>query len=217
LAFTNFQIEKIRKMLTELERKSALGRNTKKPSANLQGNSLIISPQLFDYIREFNLPIVLQDETDENIENYEKCAFSVKMVNFVDNYLNKATGAELLQALTTPGHYVFADSVRKLPVSETILYALNIITPEEYRVATKATYKLNAVLRTFFERRNCELISLLVKFLKKENKLFIDGRFHFSDIRVLSAATSATVKKFISEESGLQSIEYNEFLNKVLE
>ncbi|MBK7868715.1 MAG: hypothetical protein IPJ75_17930 [Ignavibacteriales bacterium] len=148
-------------------------RNNEIPVSNLQGNSLIISPQLFDYLKEFNLPLIFkQSELFINRDGrYSTTGFYIKIYNLADSYIEKAMGISLLDQLKNPAHLIFMDGRFNTPVSESLLYSMGVSSPEDIRTLTKFSYKLNAVMRPFFERRSVELVSFISRFL------FLKGNF----------------------------------------
>ena len=201
-------------MQIELENHSKNSGITKKRVSNLRGNSLIISPQLFDCLKEFNLPLL----TDPGLEKGATgLRFKIKVVDLTDLYLSEIGKTEVLQPLKVPGHYVITGDATGKVVSDSILYSLGLSSPGEFRAAAKLAYKLNAVLRSFFERRGCELVSVLVSFVIHEEKVMIDGRFYYPDIIVAPPERNKTLDEFIIHGNSDKVRYYIKFFNKILE
>jgi hypothetical protein len=194
-------------------------RNNEIPVSNLQGNSLIISPQLFDYLKEFNLPLIFkQSELSINRDGrYSTTGFYVKIYNLADSYIAKATGLSLLDHLKNPAHLIFMDERLNTPVSESLLYSMGVSSPEDIRTLTKLTYKLNAVMRPFFERRNVELVSFISRFFIFEGKFLIDGDFRYDDLLLIPVSEDKKIVNHIKKPSQKSKEYYINFITKVLE
>ncbi|GAB1441508.1 hypothetical protein MASR2M39_03420 [Ignavibacteriales bacterium] len=206
-------------MQIELDDLNGSLRNNEIPVSNLQGNSLIISPQLFDYLKEFNLPLIFkQSELSENRDGrYSTTGFYIKIYNLADSYIEKATGISLLENLKNPAHLLFINERFNTPVSESLLFSMGVSTPEDIRAITKLTYKLNAVMRTFFERRNVELVSFITRFLVFEGKFFIDGDFRYDDLLLAPVSEDKKIVSHIKKQSKKSNEYYLNFITKVLE
>ncbi len=201
-------------MQIELENHSKKSGITKKRVANLRGNSLIISPQLFDYLKEFNLPLLPYPGLEKGVTELR---FKIKVVNLADLYLSEIGKTEVLQPLKVPGHYVFPDGEPAGMITDSMLYSLGLSSPGEYRAAAKLAYKLNAVLRSFFERRGCDLVSVLVSFVVQEEKVMINGKFHYTDIIVTPPERNKSLDEFIIHGNSVKVRNYIKFFNKILE
>lgn len=194
-------------------------RNNEIPVSNLQGNSLIISPQLFDYLKEFNLPLIFkQSELTINRDGrYSTTGFYIKIYNLADSYIEKSTGISLLDHLKNPAHLIFMNERFNTPVSESLLYSMGVTSPEDIRTLTKLTYKLNAVMRPFFERRNVELVSFIARFFIFEGKFFIDGDFRYDDLLLVPVSEDKKIVNHIKKPSLKSKEYYFNFITKVLE
>lgn len=194
-------------------------RNNEIPVSNLQGNSLIISPQLFDYLKEFNLPLIFkQSELSINRDGrYSTTGFYIKIYNLADSYIAKATGISILNPLNNPAHLIFMRGNPETPVSETILYSLGVTSPEDIRTITKFSYKLNAVMRSFFERRNVDLVSFISRFYTLGGKFFIDGDFRYDDLLLIPMTEDKKIVNHIKKSTSKSKEYYFNFITKVLE
>lgn len=201
-------------MQIELENDSKKSGISKKRASNLRGNSLIISPQLFDFIQEFNLPVIPGPDTEQGAVALK---FRIKVINSIDRYLAEISRKEVLQPLKTPGHYILAGDPGENIITESLLYSMEMSYPEEYRAATKPAYKLNAVLRSFFERRGCDLLSVTMGFITAGDKIFIDGRFRYEDILIYPLARDKNLSDFIIQGKTENAAHYIKFFNKILE
>lgn len=194
-------------------------RNNEIPVSNLQGNSLIISPQLFDYLKEFNLPLIFkQSELFINRDSrYSTTGFYIKIYNLADSYIEKAMSISLLEQLKNPAHLIFMDGRLNTPVSESLLVSLGVSSPEDIRTLTKFSYKLNAVMRPFFERRSVELVSFISRFFIFEGKFFIDGDFRYDDLLLVPVLEDKKIVNHIKKPSPKSRAYYFNFITKVLE
>jgi hypothetical protein len=202
----------------ELDNKSGSFRNNKNLLSNLQGNSVIISPQLIDYLKDFSFPIVFPHEEiiQKTLQSNLYADFSVKVYNFADSYISKIAGVELLSALKTPGHLLFLNSDDKKPISESLLYSLDISSPDVLKALIKISYKLNAVLKAFFERRSVNLISVTSYFVLIDDKYFIKGDFKVNDLVLSPKEIDKKINRFIEKPNEALLKHYINFVNKIL-
>ncbi len=201
-------------MQIELENDSKKSGISKKRVANLRGNSLIISPQLFDYIKEFNLPVLPGPEQEKGSSGLK---FRIKVINAVDLYLAEAINSEVLKPLKTPGHYIMTGTGKERVIPESLLYSTGLSFPEEFRAASKLAYKLNAILRSFFERRGCELISVTTGFVSSDDKIVIDGGFRYHDILITHPGQNKSIESYLINGNVENAGQYIKFLNKILD
>ncbi len=206
-------------MQIELDDLNGSLRNNEIPVSNLQGNSLIISPQLFDYLKEFNLPLIFKEsELSMNRDGkYSTTGFYIKIYNLADSYIEKATGISILDHLKSPAHLIFIDNRANTPISESLLYSMGVSSPEDIRSLTKLTYKLNAVMRPFFERRNVEMVSFVSRFIIFGGKFFIDGDFRYDDLLLAPVVEDKKIVNHIKKPSKKSNEYYLNFITKVLE
>lgn len=205
-------------MQIELESKFSSILNSKKRNANLRGNSLIISPQLSDYLKEFNLPLYFS-ERYPGVEPAESfgAGYSISVFNFANSYIAKAAGVEVLCPLKLPAYLVYIDENSDLPAGESLLFSLGITVPEDFRAALKLSFKFNAVLRSFFERRGSDLVSINVKFVISNDKVLINGDLTYSDLLLLPPESNRDLLKYVTAPDEKNTKKHIKFINKVLE
>lgn len=206
-------------MQTELDDLYGSLRNNEISVPNLQGNSLIISPQLFDYLKEFHLPLIFKqsDLFKEHNSRFSETGFYIKIYNLADSYIEMATGTTLLNHLKNPAHLIFMTGNKTTPVSESLLYSMGLTSPEEIRTITKFSYKLNAVMLSFFERRGVYLVSVISRFYTSEGKFFIDGDFSYDDLLITPIVEDKKIVNYIKRPSVRTKEYYFNFITKVLE
>ena len=128
-----------------------------------------ISTILFEYLRNFNLlthyikPI---DETSMLVRKLNMIPIKVVVRNIAAGNFCDRFGIEKGTLLDQPviELYYKNNSAQYPFVNEYHIYALHISTPEEIAMITRTASKINAILRSFFERRNLK---------------FVDARFEF--------------------------------------
>ncbi|GAB1349736.1 hypothetical protein MASR1M107_19500 [Ignavibacteriales bacterium] len=205
-------------MQIELESVNTSILKSKKQNANLRGNSLIISPQLSDYLKEFNLPLLFSDKMKENgaVSNNDPGYF-LQLFNYASDYISKAANVELLTRLNLPAYFVYIGENSDLPVSESLLFSLGIATPEDFRSALKLSFKFNAVLRSFFERRGSDLVAIKIRFSVVEGKVSLIGDLTYSDILLLPSEEEKDIIKYIRTPDEKNTKKHIKFINKILE
>jgi hypothetical protein len=112
---------------------------------------------------------------------------------------------------------IIIDNRANPPISESLLYSMGVSSPEDIRSLTKLTYKLNAVMRPFFERRNVEMVSFVSRFIIFGGKFFIDGDFRYDDLLLAPVVEDKKIVNHIKKPSKKSNEYYLNFITKVLE
>jgi phosphoribosylaminoimidazole-succinocarboxamide synthase len=69
-------------------------------------------------------------------------------------------------------------------ISESHLIAFDLCSPEHMKLITRICSKINAVLKSFFERRNEALAEVCCHFGKHDNKVFLVGDFSPASLKI---------------------------------
>lgn len=103
-------------------------------------------------------------------------------------------------------------------ISESHLLAFNLCNPEDMKLITRICSKINAVLKSFFDRRNETLAEVCCHFGKLEDKVFLVGDFSPASIKILpkdenvkwtnpyKLSTSTEIKKYTEHLFNIASV-----------
>lgn len=124
-----------------------------------------ISSQIFEYLESYNVMTCFLSKIGDKemqIKNTEILPFDIIILNAGNKNLSKRFGIEEGEVLNAPViEYYYRNEKLKLPmVNESHLTALGLISQEEIHYLNRTIPKVNAILKSYFERRNMVLASL---------------------------------------------------------
>lgn len=147
-----------------------------------------INSFLLDYLKEYHIPVAYVKNQSQNslkFLSYEKFPFFVKMYNIVDRRTAKIFTKKEFEILTLPlFEFHYGDGKDSL-VSESHLISFELCTYEELKLINRICSKVNAVLKSYFERRGEILAELDCCFGKADNKIYVVEGFSPKSIKVI--------------------------------
>jgi phosphoribosylaminoimidazole-succinocarboxamide synthase len=181
-----------------------------------------ISSHLFRYLESFNVPTHFISEGGENemlIRRLHMIPLEVVMRNIAAGSLVKRGGMKEGQALDKPVlEYYLKDDAQKDPLIEvSYILANNLATPDELRIIGRLTSKVNAVLKSFFERRGLQLVDFKVEYGRVKNKILLADEISPDTCRLWDAQTGKKMDKdrFRQDLGGTEEA-YEEVLRRVI-
>lgn len=171
--------------------------NGKKKSKNkILGEKFAqINSFFFDYLREYHIPsafIKISNNSKLKFFKHERLPFSVKILNIVDKRTAKIftrKECETLQMPVVQYHYCGGkDNI----ITESHLLSFNICTNEDLKIISRICSKVNAVLKSFFERRNAILAEVDCYFGKNDGRIYLVDDFTPKSIKILPANKEST-------------------------
>lgn len=144
----------------------------------------------FDYLKEFHIPIAFVKKENENslkFVKFENLNFSVKMLNSADKRTAKIFSLKEGWQLELPIFELHYGNGKESIISESHLIAFNLCSMEDLKMINRICSKINAVLKSFFERRNFILAELSCTFGKFDGKVFMTGNFSPDSLKVFTA------------------------------
>lgn len=169
-----------------------------------------ISSFFFEYLKEFHIPTSYQ-KIDFGViyfSFHKRFPFYTKILNAADNKLSKVFTVKEFEQLDLPVLELYYSNSKEVLINDSHLIALNFATYEEIKLMYRISSKVNAVLKSFFERRNALLIEFNCIFAKTENKIVVVDDFSPKSLKVKShknkemivnpykIATSADIKNY---------------------
>lgn len=145
------------------------------------------SAYFFEYLKEYHIPVAYLRKDGENSLKFSTCKifpFRVKILNNADKRNAKIFGIKEGTELTLPIFEFHYGCNKESLISESHLIAFELCNPEDMKLITRICSKLNAVLKSFFERRNEVLAELCCNFGKYEDKIFLTGDFSPSSFKI---------------------------------
>lgn len=147
-----------------------------------------INSFFLDYLKEYHLPVAFLKVQNKNSLRYfrhEKFQFYVKVLNICDKRTAKIFNKKEGALLSLPIYEYHFCNGKDSMISESHIVAFNLCSLDEILVINRICSKVNAVLKSFFERRNSTLGEVCCLFGKTENKIFLIDDFTPSSLKVI--------------------------------
>jgi phosphoribosylaminoimidazole-succinocarboxamide synthase len=141
----------------------------------------------FDYLKEYHIPTTFLRIDGENSLKFSTSTeypFRIKILNTADKRNAKIFGMKEGTELNLPVFEFHYGCGKESVISESHLIAFDLCTPEDMKLITRICSKINAVLKSFFERRNEILAEVCCHFGKYEDKVFLIGDFTPASIKI---------------------------------
>ena len=147
-----------------------------------------INSFLLDYLKEYHIPVAfIRNKAKTSLEflNYNKFPFFIRIYNAVDKRTAKIFKRKEFDTLTLPLVEFHYGEGKDSLVSESHLISFELCTYEELKLITRICSKVNAVLKSYFERRVEILAELDCCFGKVDDKIYVVEGFSPKSIKVL--------------------------------
>jgi len=181
-----------------------------------------ISAQLFRYLESYNVPTHFISECGEGemlIRRMQMIPIEVVMRNIAAGNLVKRGGMKEGQALERPllEFYLKDDAKNDPMIDETYILSNGLATSEDLRIISRLTAKVNAVLKTFFLRRNLKLVDFKLEFGRARSKILLGDEISPDTCRLWDVPTGKKMDKdrFRQDLGGVEEA-YEEVLRRVL-
>jgi len=162
--------------------------NGKIKCKNLGEKFASINSYFLDYLREYHIPgafLKLEGKNTLLFQKYDKFPFSVRILNIIDKRTGRIFNKKELDPLVLPLFELHHGSGKDSLISESHLIAFDLCTIDEIKTINRICSKINAVLKSFFERRNSLLAEVTCSFGKNEDKIFLVDDFTPPSMKVI--------------------------------
>ncbi|MCS7053680.1 MAG: hypothetical protein NZM09_08090 [Ignavibacterium sp.] len=139
-----------------------------------------LSTYFFEYLTGYQVPTAYVKRDSTNIlkyVDYSEFSFIVKVLNHADKRISKIFGIKEHQELKLPIYEFRYGNSKDNLINESHLLSFELCNSEDLRVIMRISSKINAVLKSFFERRNEVLTELDLRFGKFQDKVYLCGDF----------------------------------------
>lgn len=175
----------------------------------------------FDYLKEYHIPTAFIKKNSENslmFINNKEFPFRVKMLNSADKRIAKIFGLKDREEMKLPIFELHFGNGKDSLISESHLVAFDLCNSDDLKLINRICSKVNAVLKSFFERRNEIMPEMSVQFGKFEEKIFLTGDFSPSSLKILpkddsvkfpdpyKLSTTAEIKKYTDHLFNIASV-----------
>ncbi len=112
--------------------------------------------------------------------------------------------------------YLLKDEVGEILVNDTHLYALQILTPDEFRTINRLASKIDAVMKSFLERRGFTLVDITMKFGKYKGVIMLGDEISPENITAIDNSTGEEISVASARDSREASKHYRLIYDRVL-
>ncbi|MHC1737039.1 MAG: phosphoribosylaminoimidazolesuccinocarboxamide synthase [Ignavibacteriaceae bacterium] len=197
-----------------------VGKTSKARVKNLGAKLLRINSFFFDYLIGFNVPSAFEKVSEEAVlifDEFDKLDFHVKIQNLVSKKNSKIFGLKEFSELNIPLYEFYLDKEEKFLLSDSHLNSFGLLGNEDYKMILRICSKINAVLKSFFERRGYIFASVNCIFGKlKSGKLVMIGDFSPFSIKIIDANDQYDRNFAFNLKSGVSLNNYADLLNKLI-
>jgi phosphoribosylaminoimidazole-succinocarboxamide synthase len=141
-----------------------------------------------DYLKEYHIPVAfIKNESKNSLKflKYQKFPFYVKIFNAADKRTAKIFNIKECEPLNLPVFEFHFGNGKDSIISESHLISFDLCTYEELKLINRICSKVNAVLKSYFERRGVLLAELDCCFGKADEKIYIIEDFTPKSIKVI--------------------------------
>ncbi len=133
-----------------------------------------------EYLGSFNIPVVFQKKADSTGLQFGECQpypFSVRISNHLDHRAATLFGKAPWEQYPIPVLDYFYGDVENTQISQNQIISLGLAPVEDLKFMNRLCTKINAVMRSFFDRRDASLIRCRCAFGKCEDRIVVCGEF----------------------------------------
>lgn len=156
-----------------------------------------INSFFLDFLKGYNLPVFFRERIDTNkiaFHPHTPLPMVVKVINYTDQKMTQIFGIETGTPLATPIMLHFLNKEPLVFLSESQLISYNVLPVQHLRSINRLAGKTNAVLKSFFERRNLVLCEFICSFGIADEKIAVIGDFLSPSLQVASVTNGSLPK-----------------------
>lgn len=148
-----------------------------------------ISSFFFEYLNQYNIPLAYKNKLENHhliFERFTAISFHSKIMNTVNRKYSRYFGIPEYSQFSIPLIEFFADEDEKVLISENHIIVFDLLSIDEYKQILRICSKINAVLKSFFERRGVVFSGINCSFGKTSNgKIVLTGDFSPLSLSIL--------------------------------
>lgn len=185
---------------------------------NFGEKSAFLNSFFFDYLKNYNIPIAyLKTNGKRSLEflKFVTYPFRIKILNNADPRTSKIFPIKPGEPFELPIHeFHFGDSKDSF-ISESHIISFNFCNYDELKLMNRFSSKINAVIKSFFERRNVSLVELTCIFGKFDGKIYLVGDFSPMSIKIMDLRHNEKPSDLYKIETSAQIKKYTDYLFKL--
>jgi phosphoribosylaminoimidazole-succinocarboxamide synthase len=162
--------------------------NNKIKSKNLGEKFASINSFFLDYLKEYHIPssfCKLDNKNHLKFLKHNKYPFSIRILNITDKRTSRIFHKKEYENLLLPVFELHYGNGKDTLISESHLITFDLCSIEDIKVINRICSKINAVLKSFFERRSSLLAEVTCHFGKLEDKIYLVDDFTPASLKVV--------------------------------
>ena len=175
----------------------------------------LINSYFFEYLKGYNIPCAFVKKTGKKnllFLKYTEFPFKVRILNAADKRIAKIFSIKTGTALELPVlEYHYGDSKDSI-ITESHLISFNLCSYDDLKQMNRLCSKINAIIKSFFERRNEFLVELTCGFGKFEGKIFLIDDFSPLSIKIIKNEPDGKLPDPYKIETPAQMKKYSDHL-----
>ncbi|MEO8399645.1 MAG: phosphoribosylaminoimidazolesuccinocarboxamide synthase [Ignavibacteriaceae bacterium] len=194
--------------------------NKKVNSKDLGKKFAHLNSFFFDYLKGYHIPTAfIKSDGKKSLKflKHNRCPFVIKILNTVDKRTSKIFHKKENEHLSFPIFEYHIGEGKDSLVTESHLISFNLCSIEELKLMNRICSKVNAVLKSFFERRNTILAEVSCCFGRHDNKIYLVDDFTPRSLKILPVkedkkwsnphklTTAAEVKRYTDQLQNIMS------------
>lgn len=143
----------------------------------------------FQLLNSYNIPtfyLMNKSKTEIIIQKFDRIPIRLKILNFADRTIAKLFKAKVNEKLNSPIFEVYLNHSLKNVINEYHLLAFGIASLDETRLMIRIASKVNAILKSYFSRRDYDLAGAILEFGKTNDRVVLTSTLGFPNISLIS-------------------------------
>lgn len=184
-------------------------KNKKKRIKGKGGINTAISANLFEYLNSYNVPnhyISKEGDNELRVKKMDMLPVEILVRNCAQGEFCKKFAIKKGEELSSPvfEYYLKDEKLKKPMMDVTHIYALKLATKEEMLYINKTISKINAILKSYFERRNFKLIDIRLEFGRFNGNIYLGDEISIDTFRVYDLESNADLVPDLNKNLGLE-------------
>lgn len=174
-----------------------------------------INSFFYEYLKEYNIPCAYVKKTGTKsllFIKYSPLSFRVKILNSADRRISKVFNVKQGAELTLPVIEYHYGNEKESVISESHLIAFNLCNYDDLKFINRLCSKINAVVRSFFERRDEITAELTCGFGKYEGKVYLTDDFSPMSLKIFKISEDGKLPDPYKLETAGQMNKYTDHL-----
>ena len=157
-------------------------------SKNLGEKFASINSFFLDYLKEYHIPTSfckLENKNQLKYLKHDRYPFSVRILNVIDKRTSRIFQKKEFENLPLPVFELHSGNGKDTLISESHLVSFDLCNIEDIKIVNRICSKINAVLKSFFERRNSLLAEVTCHLGKLDDKIYLVDDFTPASLKVI--------------------------------